>query len=66
MIFIKLTDSEVNTTIHLNIASICAIYAYKYENTTIALNDGKSYWVLEEPEKVLEMIDNAIYEYNWK
>ena len=67
MNFIELTDSEFNTPIYVNIEMICAFYVEYYDGyTTLKLNNGISYSILEKTEKVLEMIDNALHESNKK
>lgn len=67
MNFIELTDSEFNLPIYVNIEMICAVYVDYYDGyTTLKLNSSDSYSVLEKPEKVLEMIDNALHESNKK
>lgn len=66
MNFIKLTDSETQTPIYVNIETICAIYTFDEEEIIIKLKSGESYWVLEQPEEILKMIDNALHESNKK
>ena len=69
MNFIKLTDSEDNTTIYVNIATICSILIYQDEDrpvTIVALDNGQRRWVLEKPEEFLEMIENTINKNNNK
>lgn len=69
MNFIKLTDSEDNTTIYVNIATICSILIYQDEDrpvTIVALDNGQRRWVLEKPEEILEMIENTINKNNNK
>ena len=69
MNFIKLTDSEDNTTIYVNIATICSILIYQDEDrpvTIVALDIGQRRWVLEKPEEILEMIENTINKNNNK
>ena len=60
MKFIELTDSETKTPIYVNIESICAIYTYDEEEITIRLKSGESFWVLEEPKKILELIEKIL------
>lgn len=64
MKFIKLTDSETQKPIYVNIETICAIYTFDEEEIIIKLKSGESYWVLEQPEEILKMIDNALHESN--
>lgn len=66
MKFIKLTDSEVKTPIYVNIEAICATYSCHDGSTLIKLNNDERYWVSEEPEEILKMIDNALHESNKK
>lgn len=66
MKFIKLTDCETHTPIYVNIETICAIYTYDEEEIIIKLKSGEGYWVLEQPEEILKMIDNALHESNKK
>ena len=66
MKFIELTSYEFNTTIYVNVETICAVYADSIEGTIVRLSGGNSCWVSEEPEEVLEMIDNALRESNKK
>lgn len=69
MNFIKLTDSEDNTAIYVNIATICSILIYQDEDrpvTIVALDSGQRRWVLEKPEEILEMIENTINKNNNK
>lgn len=61
MKFIELTDSETKTPIYVNIESICAIYTYVDGDITIRLKSGESFWVLEEPKKILELIEKILY-----
>ena len=61
MKFIELTDSETETPIYVNIETICAIYTYDDVDVTIKLKSGESYWVLEEPKKILELIEKILY-----
>lgn len=52
MKFIELTDSDFNTPIYVNIEMICAFYVDYYDGyTTLKLNSGDSYSVLEKTEK---------------
>lgn len=69
MNFIKLTYSEDNTTIYVNIATISSMITYQDEDTTatiVILNNGQRHWVLEELEEILEMIENILHESNKK
>lgn len=67
MNFIELTDSDFNTPIYVNTEMICAFYVDYYDGyTTLKLNSGDSYSVLEKTEKILEMIDNALHGNNKK
>lgn len=66
MKFIELTDSELKTPIYVNIESICATYSYCDGTTLIKLNNGTGYWVLEQPEEILEMIENTLNKNNHK
>ena len=69
MNFIKLTDSEDNTTMYVNIAKICSILIYQDEDrpvTIVALDSGQRRWVLEKPEEILETIENTINKNNNK
>lgn len=61
MNFIKLTSYEHNESINVMIEAIRAVYAFHYGGTIVEAKSGDSYWVLEEPEKVREMIDNALH-----
>ena len=65
MNFIKLTSYEFNTTIYVNVETICAVYPDCIEGTVVK-SSGGSCLVSEEPEEVLEMIDNALRESNKK
>ena len=60
MKFIELTDNETKTPIYVNIEAICATYSYHDGSTIIKLNNGGGYWVLEQPEEILEMIENTL------
>ena len=62
MKFIKLTDCETHTPIYVNIETICAIYTYDEEEIIIKLKSGEGYWVLEQPEDILKMIENTLHE----
>ena len=64
MKFIELTSYEFNTTIYVNVETICAVYSDCIEGTVVKSNGGYSCWVSEEPEEVLEMIDKALHESN--
>lgn len=64
MKFIKLTSYEDNEPINVMIEAICAVYTFHYGGTIVETKSGDSYWVLEEPQKVREMIDNALHENN--
>lgn len=66
MNFIKLTDSETQKPIYVNIETICAIYTFDEEEIIIKLKSGESYWVLEQPEEILKMIENTINKNNNK
>lgn len=66
MNFIKLTDCETHTPIYVNIETICAIYTYDEEEIIIKLKSGARYWVLEQPEEILKMIENTLHESNKK
>lgn len=66
MNFIKLTNHEFNTAIYVNVETICAVYADYIEGTVVKSNGGNSCWVSEEPEEVLEMIENILHESNNK
>ena len=66
MNFIELTDSEVKTPFYVNIEAICATYSYHDGSTLIKLNNGEGYWVLEQPEEILEMIENTLKKNNHK
>lgn len=61
MKFIKLTDSNTSTQIYVNIEAICAFYKFGDEYTIIQLKSDEGYWVLEQPEEILKMIDNALH-----
>ena len=61
MNFIKLTSYEHNEPIKVMIEAIRAVYTFHYVGTIVEAKSGYSYWVLEEPEKVREMIDNALH-----
>lgn len=61
MNFIKLTSYEHNEPINVMIETIRAVYTFHYGGTIVEAKSGDSYWVLEEPEKVREMIDNALH-----
>ena len=60
MEFIELTDSELKTPIYVNIEAICATYTYRDGSKLIKLNNGEGYWVLEQPEDILKMIENTL------
>ena len=66
MNFIKLTSYEFNTTIYVNVETICAVYSDCIEGTVVKSSGGGSCLVSEEPEEILEMIDNALRESNKK
>ena len=66
MKFIKLTSYEFNTTIYVNIETICAVYADYIEGTIVKLSGGNSYWVSEKPEEVLELMANILNKNNNK
>lgn len=61
MKFIKLTNYEFNTAMYVNTETICAVYVDYIGGTVVKSNGGYSCWVSEEPEEVLEMIDNALH-----
>lgn len=61
MKFIKLTDSNTSTQIYVNIEAICAFYKFCDEYTIISSKTDERYWVLEQPEEILKMIDNALH-----
>ena len=61
MKFIELTDSETKKSIYVNIETICAIYTFDDGEIIIKLISGESYWVLEEPKKILELIKKILY-----
>lgn len=61
MKFIELTDSETQKPIYVNIETICAIYRFDEEETIIKLKSREGYWVLEEPKKILELIEKILY-----
>ena len=65
MKFIELTSYEFNTTIYVNVETICAVYP-DYIEGTVVKSSGGSCLVSEGPEEVLEMIDNALRESNKK
>ena len=66
MNFIKLTDRESKTPIYVSIEAICSTYSDYNGSAIVELSNGDNYSVLEKPEKILEMIDNASYESNTK
>lgn len=66
MKFIKLTDSEIHTPIYVNIETICAVYTFDDGAVIIKLKSGESYWVLEQPKEILEMIENTLNKNNNK
>ena len=66
MKFIELTNYEFNTTIYVNIETICAVHADYIEGTIVRLSGGTSRWVSEKPEEIMEIIDNALHESNKK
>lgn len=66
MNFIKLTSYEHNEPINVMIEAIRAVYTFHYGGTIVEAKSGDSYWVLEEPEKVREMIENTINKNNNK
>ena len=69
MNFIKLTYSEDNTTIYVNIVTISSMITYQDEDTTatiVILNNGQRHWVLEKIEEILEMIENTLNKNNNK
>lgn len=64
MNFIKLTDIDDNTQFYVNIATICSMFTHQDEDTIftiVTLNNGQRRWVLEKPEKIMEMIYNALH-----
>lgn len=63
MKFIKLTDCETQTPIYVNIETICSIYTYDDVDIIIKLKSGESYWVSEQPEDILKMIENNLNKY---
>lgn len=65
MKFIKLTNSRTRTGIYIRIEEICAFYTCRYGNTIVELKSG-IHVILEEPKKIMEMIDNALHESNQK
>lgn len=65
MKFIKLTSYEFNTAIYVNVETICAVYPDCIEGTVVKSSCG-SCLVSEEPEEVLEMIENILHESNKK
>ena len=64
MNFIKLTFSKTKTPVYVNIETICAIYTFDDGDIIIKLKSGESYWVLEQPEDILKMIENTINKNN--
>jgi hypothetical protein len=66
MNFIKLTGRESKTSFYVRIEAICSIYSDYKGSAMVELSNGDSYLVLEKPERILEMIDNASYESNKK
>ena len=66
MNFVKLTDSNTSTLIYVNIEAIFAFYKFGDRGTTIELKSDESYRVSEEPEEILEMIENTINKNNNK
>ena len=66
MKFIKLTGYEFNTAIYVNVETICAVYPDYIEGTVVRSSGGGSCLVSEEPEEILEMIENILHESNKK
>lgn len=66
MKFIKLTNYEFNTAMYVNAETICAVYVDYIEGTVVKSSGGGSCLVSEEPEEVLEMIENILHESNKK
>lgn len=66
MNFIKLTGRESKKSFYVSIEAICSTYSDYNGSAIVELINGDSYLVLEKPEKILEMIDNASYESNKK
>lgn len=66
MNFIKLTDVEDCTEFFVNIESICAIYTSCFGGKIVELKSGGYHRVLEEPQEIMKMIDNALHESNKK
>ena len=67
MKFIKLTSYEYNKPMYINIETICAVYVHDDGGTIVRLSCSGAYcWIQEEPEKVLEIIENILHESNKK
>lgn len=66
MNFIKLTFCNSKTPIYINVEAVCAIYLDDIGDTLVKLKNNSGYWVTEEPEKIMEKIDNALHESNKK
>ncbi|RKW26504.1 MAG: hypothetical protein D8B48_08870 [Granulicatella sp.] len=60
MNFIELTFGESKTPIYINIEAVCAIYVDDDGDTLVKLNNNESYWVTEEPEKIIEKISHTL------
>ena len=66
MNFIELTFCESKRPIYINVEAVCAIYVDDIGDTLVKLKNNSGYWVTEEPEKIMEKIDNALHESNKK
>lgn len=62
MNFIKLTDRESKTPIYVSIEAICSTYSDYNGSAIVELSNGDNYSVLEKPEEIIAMIDNALHE----
>lgn len=62
MNFIKLTGRESKTSFYVRIETICSIYSDYNESAIVELSNGDNYSVLEKPEEIIAMIDNALHE----
>ena len=62
MKFIKLTGRESKTSFYVRIEVICSIYSDYNESAIVELSNGDNYSVLEKPEEIIAMIDNALHE----
>lgn len=62
MKFIKITGRKSRTSFYVRIEAICSIYSDYNESAIVELSNGDNYSVLEKPEEIIAMIDNALHE----